>query len=169
MSLFLIFQWARTLVLVIIGFFAFAALIICIVSCSVTIYGTCDCCYQCCSCCRKTPTDLPYTVSFFQWIFHIQTFLTDLLDLIWRGPTVDTAWIRWGYNASTSTMANAQYSSGHGCLSPSNCQLQMALLIKIILWFRMDVSLSATENNYANETSAINKILFITFSANQAT
>ena len=33
----------------------------------------------------------------------------------------------------------------------------------------MDVSLSTTENNYANEASAINQILFITFSTNQAT
>ena len=37
------------------------------------------------------------------------------------------------------------------------------------MFYDLDVSLSTTENNYANETSAINKILFITFSTNQAT
>ena len=31
----------------------------------------------------------------------------------------------------------------------------------------MDISLFTTENSSANETSAINKILFITFSTNQ--
>ena len=35
------------------------------------------------------------------------------------------------------------------------------------LRFRMDIFLSTTENSYANETSANNKILFITFSTNQ--
>ena len=33
----------------------------------------------------------------------------------------------------------------------------------------MDISLSTTENSYANETSAINKMSIITFSTNQAT
>ena len=38
---------------------------------------------------------------------------------------------------------------------------------KTILWFRMDILLSTTENIYANETSAINKILRIIFSTSQ--
>ena len=41
-----------------------------------------------------------------------------------------------------------------------------AIKKKMVLWFGMDKSLSTSENSYANETSAINKILFITFSTN---
>ena len=33
----------------------------------------------------------------------------------------------------------------------------------------MDILLSTTENSYANETPAISKILFITFSTDQTT
>ena len=40
---------------------------------------------------------------------------------------------------------------------------------KLFSRFRMDISLFTTENSSANETSAINKILFITFSTNQTT
>ena len=35
------------------------------------------------------------------------------------------------------------------------------------LWFRMDTLFSATENSYWNETSAVNKILFLLFGTNQ--
>ncbi|XP_072027096.1 uncharacterized protein [Amphiura filiformis] len=43
---------ARVAVSVVIGFCALAALVLCIISCSVTLYGTFTCCYNCCKCCR---------------------------------------------------------------------------------------------------------------------
>ena len=43
----------------------------------------------------------------------------------------------------------------------TKCQLQVALLIKIILWFTSNILSSTTENRYANETSGINQIFFI--------
>ena len=43
------------------------------------------------------------------------------------------------------------------------------LMLSHILWFKIDMLLSCTKKSYANERSAINKFLFITFSTNQTT
>ena len=63
----------------------------------------------------------------------------------------------------------------HGCLSPCysahyevNVNYRWRYWSKTNLWFSLNI-LSTIENIYKNETSAINKILFITFSTNKTT
>ncbi|XP_072017584.1 uncharacterized protein [Amphiura filiformis] len=112
--------WTRVLFGVIIGFLALAAFVLCIVSCSVTIYGTCKCCYECCGgAATGSPAMVQYSTNSGVVVVPVDGQGMQVMSTPQIIPPASQQTISVSQNAPPSNMASSTVAPVSSTMSPS--------------------------------------------------